>query len=328
MERFFFHRGNGGREEDRCLMAGKKKHHYIPKFYLEGFVDPHNKPYIWVYEKGNPTIRKATSLNIAVQKYYYAFPTPEGEKDSDTIENALAAIEGEVAPVFQKIKAQKNLEEKEKYWLAMFLALMMTRVPNFRENVERATSEVMKKTNKILASNPEHFESFIRRFEEKTGEKIKVPLDDLRKFCLSDEYEIVTKPHFSLEIFLSLFEDFAPIFFKMNWRFLIATDDFKFATCDNPLCYVDPTHDPKSWYGFGLGNKNIEVTFPISKDLAFLGTWTKKDGYTQSTNNLVKSVNHRTCLNASRFVYASQKSGGLNRVVQRYKDSAPRLEVR
>lgn len=308
-------------------MAKKKRHHYIPKFYLEGFVDPHNKPYIWSYEKGISIIRKATSSNIAVQKYYYAFPTFEGAKDSDTVENALAAIEGEVAPVFKKIKSQENLEEEEKYWFAIFLALMMTRVPNFRDNVERAAAEIIKKSGTILASNAEQFEYFIRRFEEETGEKIKIPLDELRKFWLSEEYEIVIEPHFSLGIFYEIFQDFAPIFFNMNWTFLIATDDFKFVTSDNPLCYVDPTHDQESWYGVGLANRNIEVTLPISKDFAFLGTWGKKEGYTQSSNRIVKSVNHRTCLNAYKFVFASQKSDGLNRIVQRYIDTSPMLKV-
>jgi hypothetical protein len=64
------------------VTAKKKRHHYIPRFYLEGFVDPLNKPYIWVYEKGNPNIIKATAENVAVRKHYYSFVTAGGNEDS------------------------------------------------------------------------------------------------------------------------------------------------------------------------------------------------------------------------------------------------------
>lgn len=61
----------------------KKRHHYLPKFYLEEFVDPRNSPYIWIYEKGQSQIRKANATNIAVKKDFYTYTTIYGKRDPE-----------------------------------------------------------------------------------------------------------------------------------------------------------------------------------------------------------------------------------------------------
>ncbi|MBU1615972.1 DUF4238 domain-containing protein, partial [bacterium] len=150
--------------------------------------------------------------------------------------------------------------------------------------------------------------------------------EKLQKFILGGQYDIKANPSFSLEM-VSIAKDLAPVFYGMNWAFLEATDDYKFVTSDNPLFYVDLAHDPRSLYGVGLSNKNIEVTFPISQDLMFFGTWQKFEGYKKLNNKFVKEMNRRTISSALRFVFASQCSDKLNRLVQKYKDSTPRMKV-
>ena len=308
-------------------MTKKKRHHYIPRFYLDGFVDPHNKPYIWVYEKGNPKIVKATTKNIAVQKDYYSFTTPEGNRDSETFENLLAEIEGRVSRIFRKIRNQENLNHEERWFFSLFLAFSMARVPNFRENLEEMLGETMKKINMILASDPRNFEAMIESFQRKTGKEIGMPVEELRKFMLEGEYNFRATPQFSLGMAAIMARNSTPIFFEMKWTFLEATGDYKFVTSDNPLSYFDPMHDPKSFFGVGLLNENVEVTFPISKDLMFLGMRKNFEGDKRLSNKSVKEMNRRTVISALRFVFASQYSDGLNRLVQKYRDSAPRKRV-
>lgn len=290
-------------------MSKKKRHHYIPRFYLEGFVDPNNKPYIWVYEKGNPNIIKATAENIAVKKHYYSF-TVEGSKDSESFENFFAEIEARVAPLFRKIKNHEKLNKQEKSVFSFFIASIRTRVLSYREKNEKEIADVVKRLGKVVAARLEGIESMKKCFEE-------------------GNYDINVNPNFSLALEFKLTEQLAPIFYKMKWVFFIATDDYKFVTSDNPLCYYDPTHDPQTFYGVGLANKNIEVTFPLSKDLVLLGSWTiKKEGYVKANNNIVREITRRTVISASRFVFASSKSEALNRLVQKYKGSAPKMTVR
>jgi hypothetical protein len=279
----------------------KKRHHYLPEFYLDGFVNPHNGPYMWVYEKGDPKIRKASVKDVAVQKHYYSFVTPEGQKDSETFENFLAFIENNVAPVFQKIKKQEILSEEERSWFAIFLASLVTRVPNFRESIEESAAEVIRRINLKMASDTEGFKSMIRNFENETGSKVNLPIEDLQKFILDGEYKIKVDPQFSLSM-MTLINDFSPIFHKMNWTIFIS-DDHKFVTSDNPLFYNDPTHDPRSPFGVGFLSKNIRLTFPVTKELALLATWSRgKDFYSRATNKLVRATNRRTIQSALKFI--------------------------
>lgn len=279
-----------------------------------------------MYEKGDPKIKKASVKDIAVQKHYYSFITPEGGRDSETFENFLALIEGNVAPVFQKLKRHERLTDDEKSWFAIFLSSIMTRVPNFRENIEKSSAEVIKRVNIKMASDKEAFKSMIKSFEKETGNKISLPIDDLQKFILNGKYEIKVEPQFSLSM-MTLINDFGPIFHKMKWTILIS-EGYRFITSDNPLSYDDPTHDPRSPFGIGLLSKNIRLTFPITKEMALFATWSKQgDGYLKASNKLVRAINRRTIQSALKFVFSSERSEGLNNLVQKLKGSSPRLRV-
>jgi hypothetical protein len=109
---------------------------------------------------------------------------------------------------------------------------------------------------------------------------------------------------------------------------LEATSDYKYITSDNPVYYIDPSQDPRSFHGVGLINENIEVTFPLSKELTLLATWKKYlKTYLRTNNKLVKEINQRSIMSADKYVFAHNRSESLNKIVQRYKGSAPVLRV-
>ncbi len=305
----------------------KKRHHYIPKFYLKGFIDSKNEPNIWVYDKDDGKVIKATAKNIAVEKHYFSFINEGGERDSETIENLMAGIESEAAEVVKKINSHDELHESEKFTFTGFVTCMMLRVPNYRQNTENAVSEMLKKMSIIWASHKKGFEASVKKMEKETGKEIGMPIEELRQFTLKGEYDVKIDPQFSLALILGQFESLHKIFFNMRWAFLKATQEHKFLSGDNPLFYDDPTHDPNSFYGVGLANKNIEVTFPVSNDIAAYGSWKGPEGYIQAKNNTVRTINRRTVSAALKFVFSSDKSDTLKRFVTKYKGSSPKLLI-
>jgi hypothetical protein len=311
---------------EKATQKKKKHHHYLPEFYLKRFIDPNNKPYVWVYEKGGRRIRKASANDIAVQKHYYSFTTVEGERDTCSFENLFAKTEEHTAPIFAKIEAQQDLTDEDRSWFATFLAFTLTRVPNYRENVERLIGETIREILISSAVDPKRFESMVRRFEEKTEVKIGIPLKDYRKLILDGQYEVIPSAAISLELVL-LAEKLVPIFWNMKWIFIRATPDYKFVTSDNPLSRYDPEPSPPPFNGVALASKTVQVTFPISRELALLASWKGREGHIRGHNSQIKEITRRTIMSASRFVFSSVKSDTLDRLVQKFKYTAPKLVV-
>lgn len=309
-------------------MSKKKKHHYVPKFYLSGFVDPNVSEFLWVYEKGSGKVFKSKPENVALQTHFYSFTTPDGEKDSETIEDALAETESITAPVFEKLRSFEMPNDEERLIFSSFLGLTLTRVPTQREIVESVHADLYRKVAHMLASNPAAFKNSIEKYERETGESIGQDPERLRKFILEDEYDLVVNPEFSLGV-VGLGVRFAPLFYKMTWSFFKATDRFKFLTSDNPLSYDDPTHDPKSPRGVGLASKNVEVIFPVSREVAFVGTWRKdlREGFTQANHQFVKEFNRQIVITASRHIFASEKREGTKKLVTKYKDTGIKFKL-
>jgi hypothetical protein len=305
----------------------KRRHHYLPQFYLKGFIDPDNSPHIWVYDKEGEDIIKSTARDIAVEKHYFSFIDVQGKRDSETLENMIAKIEKDTADVVKKILSYKPITTDEKALFAIFISYMMIRPPNYRKNIENAFAESTKIMMQFMASNKKVFKASIKRFEKNTNTKIGMPIRKLRNSILDDsQYEIKTNPEVSLEMSFSHLDKLAEIFFNMKWAFLTADEKIKFLTGDNPLHYFDPTYR-KSLLGVGLINENIIVTLPISQNLAAIGTWKGKDGYFQANTQMIKNINRSTVVAALRFVFASKKSEILKKFVKKYKDSSPKIKV-
>lgn len=316
--------------ESSLMTQGKSvRHHFVPQFYLQGFVDAQNPPFMWIYRKDGGPIIKSSVKDTAVHSHYYSFKTKSGKRDSQSMEKFFSEIEGNTAAVFKKILNKEELDNDQRSIFSAFLAFTFTRVPNYRENmIDKPTGELMKKMQIMMASHKEHFETHIRNYEAKTGNKIDIPIEEMRQYILKGNYDIkVGNPEYSLGFTLRTAEELAAIFHQMKWAFFETSDDLYFLSSDNPLYYIDPTYKPGSFYGVGLLNKNIEVTFPISKSLMFLGTWEGPDGYLPATDKIRDMLNRRTIISAKDFVFAPENSIELSKLVQKYKGSAPKMKV-
>ncbi|MCM8796003.1 MAG: DUF4238 domain-containing protein [Candidatus Omnitrophica bacterium] len=298
----------------------KKRHHYIPVFYLKGFTNKDGC--LYVYDKDNKPVFESSPEAIAYENHYFSFTTPEGEMDSETVENNIMLLEGEFARTVKKIHNYEDLSVDDRIVFSLFVASMMVRIPNMRDNIRKSTSEMIKHINVFMASHKENFERMMERYEKDTGKQIGIDVEELRQWMKNpDNYDVTVDKQYSTAMALSLLEDFARVFFQMKWAFLRATDDYKYMTGDNPLQYIDPTHNPRSFYGVGLANKNIEVSLPLSKELCALGSWKYRGGYIQGTNQHVKHLNRMTVIASVRFVFADKNSEEIDKFVKKYKGS-------
>jgi len=265
---------------------------------------------------------------IAYEKHYFSYITPQGERDSETIENLIAIAEEEYSKVLKKILLKEGLSDDEFVTFASFIASMTVRTPNFRNNIQESTAAILKHMSKFMASHKENFESMLRRYEQETGEKIEMSVEELRQWTLNtDNYTVRVDAQYAIGMALSLMERLTEIFAAMSWTFMEAGGEFNFMTGDNPLSYIDPSHPAQSPYGVGLQNKGIEVTLPLSKNICAFGSWKPNKKYYQASTEFVRQMNRRTVKESGRFIFTDKKSQDIDKFVKKYKNTHSIMKV-
>jgi hypothetical protein len=305
----------------------KKKHHYVPRFYLNYFTD--NKGFVFVYDKEDNKMFSAKPESIAFEKYYYTIEDETGEADPELIEDLLSHIETYGGQAFKQLLLRETLNDNEKSNLCAFIACMFIRGPNYRSNVENIFGQSVEKFSKFVASNATYFNKHIDPELKRSFPEENISSEEIRKYILEGEYSIKANPIVSLYTGIPSILTFGEIFFNMKWNFYVATEELHFLTCDNPVFMFDPTHDPKGKSGVRFLSKNVEITFPISKDLCAVGAWQliKDFVYVQAKNQLIKQINYRTISSANRFVYSQERNEKLLDAVSKYKGSSPKMIV-
>jgi hypothetical protein len=308
----------------------KIRHHFVPAFYLRGFSDSKHGNLLWVYSKTSDEMFCQKPENVGFEKHYHTFGKLDGTKDTNTIEDYFCHVwEGPAANIIESIKAGSFPVDKDRQFFASFLGLSFTRSPNHRENFERIIVHLGMKVAQFSAADPEYFAQTLQNYERDMGEKLTEDPEGLRKLMLNGGYDLSVRPELYLKMFIGHGLQFGLVIEKMKWNFIQATSRFKFLTSDNPFFLYDPSVDNRSFLqGTGLLNKTVEISFPISQDLALIATWNDHmtEGYLQGSHELVKTVNRRSALAAHRFVYASEKSVALSRLVQKCAKSRPSVK--
>jgi len=107
------------------MITEKKNQHFIPKFYLRNFSCNNNGKQIGVFNVDNEIYVKSAKLKTQGSKnFFYGY--------DGLIENRLADIEGELAPIIKSIIDTKTLpqrDSKEHFFLLGFVILTNLRNP-------------------------------------------------------------------------------------------------------------------------------------------------------------------------------------------------------
>ena len=292
----------------------KKKHHYLPRFYLAGFISSVSDR-LWVYEKGRLDVRPSSPEAEGCQKYYHAFITDDGNRDTNTIEDYFQTIETNTGLLFKKIHQREKMTDKDRKELALFISFMFTRVPLFRSEIEKMASEHIEETGLEAAIND--FKISLTTIDKEIGINPNISETDLKN--LPSKRGAV----FSLTQIFHVALDYFPKLLKLKWRFLFSNQNYSYITSDNPLYFFSPSANASLAHD-DFHNDDIEITLPLSKDVALVA---KRDniqpGYGSAKTQTIKHINKNTVISAKTYVYSSTMSDSLNNLVQKNKDIRP-----
>ena len=246
----------------------RSKQHYVPLCYLREWVDPNTpqdqEPYVWIFNRGEKKGRKKAPANIFTETDLYTLRSRSGEK-SYVIEETLANLEGRYATVFrEKIKNRVPLNDEDHVILCAFVGAMLQRTPRHRDSLERFFSQLI-----------EHTEAM----EQAHGVK---PIQ-------SEQLKELRRDSHRLGV-VELLPDLTELLTKMSIAFLCA-EGAKFVTSDDPCNLFNPDLQWQRFYGPGLGQRNIQVTLPLSPDTMLCMSWSNLRGYIRWGRRRVEEAN-------------------------------------
>jgi hypothetical protein len=281
-------------------MSVPKRHHYLPKFYLNGFC---RDDLLYVYDRKKNEIRRQPPVNTAIQGNYYTLEDFDGNKDTQ-IEAMLSEIEGAASPIIDKATNRTQLSAQDKEELALFLAFLMNRVPDFEKSINRMEEHLIKCVMDIAFGDEKHAAATLGKYKRDTGNSTDINPAQVVNWHRSGKFKIDIHRNESLRIMLQISLKTANWFNQMDWIFLHAPDKTSFVTSDNPV-YVAP---PDGWnskgsYGHGLLTKGTTKVVPLNQHVCLLMfDHGDKINHIDIDREQVRLVNYDLTMNTDRFL--------------------------
>jgi hypothetical protein len=300
-----------------------KAQHYIPKFYLKGFMD--ERRILWVLDKGNPP-RPSRPKAEAHRSDFYTFHE-RGYRD-ETAEHALTVVENAVAPIIRKIaRVTADLTQPQIASLYAFVAVMFTRVPAWRSALDKMAAELMRQKSVERARDKKQFEDDYKKvFGAEHGEKeLSTEAEKLRQMFLSGEWTVEQKSvGFNLQMMFDSAFTVARALANRGCQILLAPpadspEESAFLTSDNPVFTVQPDSQKEANVGVGFGLKGVEVYMPLNKHACLkIVESDVKQLRTVVSQAMVKQINRVVMLTAPKSVYSSRSERRLARLFDEY----------
>ncbi len=283
-------------------MNTPKRHHYVPRFYLKHFTDADG--FIWAYDRKTKEYRRQSIKNTAVQQNYYKVRTKNG--DDAGIERLFSLIEGNAAKAIKKIKNKKTLDINERQYLAAFVSFQITRVPDYRKEINETMEKLIKMINKDRFSSVREAKEVIEQHGEKLQKK-PTP-EEIYEFVQKGEYGVKIPREFAAKSMLRMGNEFVPLFLSMKWEFWYAHKQSAFITTDNPFTII-PSSNHDKFRGVGLATPGANKIMPLGKDVCLFIRELGEDMFGKTVEKKsVRGVNIWSAITSDRFIYSHDKN--------------------
>jgi len=239
-------------------------------------------------------------------------------------------MEGQVGGVLGNVLSTQTLptNRDDLALLLDFVAVMTARVPMHLEMLERPLKELASKVAHIAAR------SVPVPSVADVGQETH---DQLRELVDKEGLQVEISREFLLDLMLQSIETISPLLAKRQWALLISNPSAEFVTCDAPVAVVwsDRTR-PEGFFGPAFGGLDTDVTLPLSRRVALLGTFGGSAGTREVDARVVADVNTRTGRKSGRFICWSGRAdsfvwldptgqiGTYEALVKAFSDRTPR----
>lgn len=286
-----------------------KRHHYVPITYLSQFTDSLGR--IFAYPKDAPaSTLHVKPREIAIERYYYSQPLPEGGQDNNKLEGLFGEIESHWPSLVDDLAAKRDVDSRMET-LIQFMGLLRVRVPASRDPVELQLAHLARL-------------KMLRMFDN--GDLPPLP-DGL----ISGDIELSVDPHQSIHAMASMLQGFAHLLNFITLEVVHNTSSVAFISSDNPVVVFDPDMPEANLLPYTVRppKGRIELLFPITPRLLLRGRSKppliggRLRHVEMGAGSDVRRVNRYVARFGYRFVFANHS--GLTRLVAKYGATSPTI---
>ena len=255
--------------------------HYLPQRYLRQFSAVDHPDKIWMYDKSKRD-SKLLPIKIVAQSSGFYFEEDESALNEE--------VEGPALQPLDKLIHGRNIDKGERLRVALYLNLLLLRVPKARE--KRKEILIRELPNLLKGWEDERLNDL--PYSKLYYNLVQSAIDPWRK---DDFDELPGEDVRELLMGLPKSQDITDRLLAMTWRLIRSADSKNFITGDNPIFF------PK-W--LGLKNFDVELTVPLSSSTALHLSYQGKSETTlfiPAKTRHVNEINRRTARGSGRFLF-------------------------
>lgn len=322
-------------------MTIKNRNHYIPKTYLEKFLNENEE--LFIYKKGedffdNSSLKSDRLLvvkgkdglnNIAVKKKLYI---PEGDltEDKNIFEDFFNQEVEEkynefVSYVDYNFFDAEKIFSKYRDYIILLISSMLSRTLHSKAEMEEI--------HKMSFQSYHWAQSFDnkQRVELKNHLKMNFPdlTDEEAEKNIIDYLGVIEKGEFGIKLPRNLFikhifenlKMYSEIISDMTIQILRAEGGSYFITSDVPVVYFVPEHKVNFYFSHkSLGGPDTELFFPLTKNLCLF--LSRRETPVLSgipvDKSMVDIVNYNLAHNSRDYIFSSYKGHFLEKFIDNY----------
>jgi hypothetical protein len=292
----------------------KKRHHFIPITYLEGFANHQGRVEVYFADKGGSP-QPIAPAQIAFRKFYYSQPTPDGGRDNNILEDLFSSEVEQFWPSAREAARQYAIDPTAWSHLYLMVASLRARVPATRELIESA-----------LAAQ-------VRGITAKLDREGRLPPAPDGLEDIWSKIDVSIDPHQSIHAMPAILQSTNSVIIDLGFEVLHNRTSTPFITSDNPVCFYGPRQPSTKQLPYNLDRKPVraEFQFPIDSWTMLRGKTALKShqgsqgpfSRTIKDESVVRRLNRCTARYAYRMSFACDRSS--DSMIARFADHSPVL---
>jgi hypothetical protein len=298
-----------------------KRHHAVPRFYLERFAK--DDGLVWLHNVENVTAVRVNPKDAIVEKYLYSPEVGQNPKD-DSFEKFLAErIEGPAAPCLERLANGEEISSEDRQRIALFIAYQEYRSQYMRDMVTGFVTEIARDFVDVSLQNRDYMKSAFEKMGRPiTDEKLAEMTEAWNRGGVAVEATKIAWLHASrncIEIGLMLY--------KMPWLVVEAPDGVEFLTSDTPIVKVLTDRNVPEMYAGGWLSPSAESTFALDPRRILVIRPDGKEGRAEGPRAWCKDVNSRLIGQARRFVVSRSRDDYVEKVAKKRQRNREQSEA-